>query len=382
MTGQLARSREVMTRSGCGSRSRPATGPPAPASSTPPHGPIETPAFIPLATKGTVRGLESARGRRARLRADPRQHLPPVRLAGAGADRRRRRPARVHGLGAGADHRLRRLPGLLARPRRRRQRGQGQRPRPAASTAPRSRSTEEGVALPLLPRRLRAVHLARGLDAGPGGARLRHRPRLRRVHALPRRPRVHRALDRAHPPLARPLPRLARARGAGSARRSSGSSRAASTRTCGASRRRRSPRPASTGSRSAAPSAATRRRWRRCSAMTAPLLPEEAPKHLLGIGEVDDLLGGIALGLDVFDCAVPTRLARHGVALAPSPERRFRLDLRKGRLGRRPRPAGRGLPLPGLPAPRPRLPQLPLARRGADRGPPASSSTTSPTCTS
>jgi len=65
-------------------------------------------------------------------------------------------------------------------------------------------------------------------------------------------------------------------------------------------------------------------------AMTAPLLPEAAPKHLLGIGEVDDLLGGIALGLDVFDCAVPTRLARHGVALAPDPEKRFRLDLRKG----------------------------------------------------
>jgi queuine tRNA-ribosyltransferase len=66
-------------------------------------------------------------------------------------------------------------------------------------------------------------------------------------------------------------------------------------------------------------------------AMTAPLLPEQAPKHLLGIGEVDDLLGGIALGLDVFDCAVPTRLARHGVALAPDPENRFRLDLRKSR---------------------------------------------------
>ncbi len=62
---------------------------------------------------------------------------------------------------------------------------------------------------------------------------------------------------------------------------------------------------------------------------TAPLLPEAAPKHLLGIGEVDDLLAGIALGLDVFDCAVPTRLARHGVALAPSPDTRFRLDLRK-----------------------------------------------------
>ena len=64
-------------------------------------------------------------------------------------------------------------------------------------------------------------------------------------------------------------------------------------------------------------------------ALTAPLLPEAAPKHLLGIGDVDDLLDGIALGLDVFDCAIPTRLARHGTALVPDPENRFRLDLRK-----------------------------------------------------
>jgi queuine tRNA-ribosyltransferase len=62
---------------------------------------------------------------------------------------------------------------------------------------------------------------------------------------------------------------------------------------------------------------------------TTPLLPVEAAKHLLGIGEVDDLLGGIGLGLDIFDCAVPTRLARHGVAIAPEPDSRFRLDLRK-----------------------------------------------------
>jgi queuine tRNA-ribosyltransferase len=63
--------------------------------------------------------------------------------------------------------------------------------------------------------------------------------------------------------------------------------------------------------------------------LTAPLLPEEAPKHLLGIGDVDDLMTGIALGLDVFDCAIPTRLARHGTALVPDPANRFRLDLRK-----------------------------------------------------
>ena len=101
--------------------------------------------------------------------------------------------------------------------------------------------------------------------------------------------------------------------------------------------RRRSPRPASTGSRSAAPSAATRRRCAAVLAMTAPLLPEEAPKHLLGIGEVDDLLAGIALGLDVFDCAVPTRLARHGVALVPDPEQPLPPRPAQGRLGGRPR---------------------------------------------
>jgi queuine tRNA-ribosyltransferase len=76
------------------------------------------------------------------------------------------------------------------------------------------------------------------------------------------------------------------------------------------------------------------------------LLPEEAPKHLLGIGEVDDLLAGIALGLDVFDCAVPTRLSRHGVALVPDPEKRFRLDLRKSGWAGNREPIAAGCPCP------------------------------------
>jgi queuine tRNA-ribosyltransferase len=63
--------------------------------------------------------------------------------------------------------------------------------------------------------------------------------------------------------------------------------------------------------------------------MTVPHLPEEAPRHLLGIGEPDDLVHGIGLGIDMFDCAVPTRLARHGMALAPRPDGRHRLDIRK-----------------------------------------------------
>ena len=80
--------------------------------------------------------------------------------------------------------------------------------------------------------------------------------------------------------------------------------------------------------------------------LTSPLLPADAPKHLLGIGEVDDLLGGIGLGLDIFDCAVPTRLARHGVALVPDPERRFRLDLRKSGFAGSREPIVDGCPCP------------------------------------
>jgi queuine tRNA-ribosyltransferase len=53
----------------------------------------------------------------------------------------------------------------------------------------------------------------------------------------------------------------------------------------------------------------------------------ERPRHLLGIGEIDDLIAGVELGIDTFDCAMPTRLARHGVALVPAPEHRWRVDL-------------------------------------------------------
>jgi queuine tRNA-ribosyltransferase len=60
-------------------------------------------------------------------------------------------------------------------------------------------------------------------------------------------------------------------------------------------------------------------------------LPEDRPRHLLGIGEVDDLLRGVELGIDTFDCAMPTRLGRHGMALVPAPDARWRVDLTKSR---------------------------------------------------
>jgi queuine tRNA-ribosyltransferase len=55
------------------------------------------------------------------------------------------------------------------------------------------------------------------------------------------------------------------------------------------------------------------------------------PRHLLGIGDIDDLIDGVELGIDTFDCALPTRLGRHGVALIPDPGARWRVDLAKGR---------------------------------------------------
>ncbi|MDE3070566.1 MAG: tRNA guanosine(34) transglycosylase Tgt [Acidobacteriota bacterium] len=59
---------------------------------------------------------------------------------------------------------------------------------------------------------------------------------------------------------------------------------------------------------------------------------EELPRHLLGIGEVDDLIRGVELGMDTFDCAMPTRLARHGSALVSDPhEERWLIDLTRGR---------------------------------------------------
>jgi queuine tRNA-ribosyltransferase len=73
---------------------------------------------------------------------------------------------------------------------------------------------------------------------------------------------------------------------------------------------------------------------------------ERRPRHLLGIGEVDDLIRGVELGIDTFDCAMPTRLARHGCALVPDPARRWRLDLVKGGSREDPAPLLEGCPCP------------------------------------
>jgi len=73
---------------------------------------------------------------------------------------------------------------------------------------------------------------------------------------------------------------------------------------------------------------------------------ETRPRHLLGIGDIDDLIRGVELGVDTFDCAIPTRLGRHGCALIPDPAQRWRLDLLKGRYREDPAPLLDGCPCP------------------------------------
>jgi queuine tRNA-ribosyltransferase len=48
---------------------------------------------------------------------------------------------------------------------------------------------------------------------------------------------------------------------------------------------------------------------------TTPLLPEEKPRYLMGVGSPDCLFEGVERGVDMFDCVLPTRLARNGTAM-------------------------------------------------------------------
>ncbi len=56
-----------------------------------------------------------------------------------------------------------------------------------------------------------------------------------------------------------------------------------------------------------------------------PLLPQHKPRYLMGVGAPEDLLEAIGSGVDLFDCVLPTRLARHGALFAPT----GRVNIRK-----------------------------------------------------
>jgi queuine tRNA-ribosyltransferase len=66
----------------------------------------------------------------------------------------------------------------------------------------------------------------------------------------------------------------------------------------------------------------------------APILPQDRPRYLMGVGTPEDILEAVARGVDMFDCVMPTRNGRHGVAFT-----RFgQINLRNARHANDPRP--------------------------------------------
>jgi queuine tRNA-ribosyltransferase len=70
-------------------------------------------------------------------------------------------------------------------------------------------------------------------------------------------------------------------------------------------------------------------------ARDAPRLPREKPRYLMGVGTPEDLLAGVAAGVDMFDCVLPTRTARNGLLFTS----RGRLTIRNARFADDPGPA-------------------------------------------
>ena len=67
---------------------------------------------------------------------------------------------------------------------------------------------------------------------------------------------------------------------------------------------------------------------------TEPHLPDDRPRYMMGVGTPSDLLESVARGVDMFDCVLPTRSGRHGLAFT----RRGRVNLRNARHAEDPRP--------------------------------------------
>src|SRR5206468_9625137 len=65
-----------------------------------------------------------------------------------------------------------------------------------------------------------------------------------------------------------------------------------------------------------------------------PELPADRPRYLMGVGTPDDILKSVARGIDMFDCVMPTRAGRHGLAYT----RRGKINLRNARHADDPRP--------------------------------------------
>jgi queuine tRNA-ribosyltransferase len=73
-----------------------------------------------------------------------------------------------------------------------------------------------------------------------------------------------------------------------------------------------------------------------------PVLPKDRPRYLMGVGTPDDILEAVARGVDMFDCVMPTRNGRHGMAFT----RYGQINLRNARHADDPRPLDETSPWP------------------------------------
>jgi queuine tRNA-ribosyltransferase len=74
-------------------------------------------------------------------------------------------------------------------------------------------------------------------------------------------------------------------------------------------------------------------------AATTPVLPADKPRYTMGLGTPPQILKMVALGVDMFDCVLPTRVARNGLAFTPDGP----INLRNERFRADPRPIVEGL---------------------------------------
>ncbi|RYX95686.1 MAG: tRNA guanosine(34) transglycosylase Tgt [Bradyrhizobiaceae bacterium] len=74
----------------------------------------------------------------------------------------------------------------------------------------------------------------------------------------------------------------------------------------------------------------------------APILPADRPRYLMGVGTPEDILEAVARGIDMFDCVMPTRNGRHGMAFT----RHGQLNMRNARHQDDPRPLDEESPWP------------------------------------
>ena len=327
------------------------------------HGPVRTPAFVPLASTATVKSLHASEvaelgydmvlGNTFHLFIQPGHELI-AEMGGLHEFMGWERPIitdsggyQVFSMGHGS----------------------------VAEEIKRSRDQRKSMVISIAEEGVRFRSYADGRERfmGPetsmevqAALRLGHRARLRRVHALPRRARLHGSVDGAHPPLARPLRRLVRrARAAGQLLygivqggvyedlRAESAAYVAGAGVDGI---------AIGGSLGQ-----EKEQMREVVGWALAGLPAEPPRHLLGIGDVDDIVHAVGRGdrhLRLRN-AHAARTPRHGAR-----ERAGRPLAARPHQGRAPheRRADRpGLPVPGLPRAHSRLPALPDPDRRADR---------------